>query len=83
MALRHQDKLQPAARRPAPGEPQRELAELAHRTGQPVSLLSRLSPAYRQAWLARLRSQDARRAWREIIAFKDQIANITTDVDRR
>ena len=83
MALRHQDKLQPAARRPAPSEPQRELAELAHRTGQPVSLLSRLSPAYRQTWLARLRGEDAQRAWREIIAFKDQIANITTDVDRQ
>jgi hypothetical protein len=83
MALRHQDKLPPAARRPAPSEPQRELAELAHHTGQPISQLGRLTPAYRQAWLARLRCEDARRAWREIIAFKDQIANITTDVDRR
>jgi hypothetical protein len=82
-ALRHQDKLQPAARRPAASEPQRELAELAHRTGQPISQLGRLTPAYRQAWLARLRQHDAQRAWREIIAFKEQIATITTDVDRR
>jgi hypothetical protein len=79
MALRHEDKLQPATRRPAPSEQLRELSELAHRTGQPITQLARLSPAYRQTWLAQLRGEDAQRASREILAFKAQIA----DLDRR
>ena len=83
MALRYQRKLQPAARRPQPDEQQRELSELAHRTGQPASLLSRLSPAYRQTWLAQLRREDAQRARAEIMAFKHKLANITHDVDSR
>ena len=83
MALRYQGKLQPAARRPQPDEQQRELSELAHRTGQPANLLSRLSPAYRQAWLAQLRGEDAQHARAEIMAFKHMLANITPDVDSR
>jgi hypothetical protein len=77
MALRHQGKLDPAVRRPPPSAQQRELGELAHRTGQPTSQLARLSPAYRQAWLVQLRQHDAQRAWHEIIAFKQHIATIT------
>ncbi len=80
MALRHQGKLDPAARRSPASAQQRELGELAHRTGQPVSLLARISPGYRQAWLAQLRGDDAQRSRREILAFKDQIA---ANVDRR
>jgi hypothetical protein len=76
MALRHEGKIDPAVRRPAPSEDQRELGELAHRTGEPVSVLARLSPAYRQAWLVQLRQRDAQRARHEIIAFKAQIASI-------
>jgi hypothetical protein len=75
MALRHQGKLEPAVRRRAPSDEQRELGELAHRTGQPTSRLAGLSPGYRQAWLVQLRQHDAQRARREIIAFKQQIAS--------
>ena len=83
MALRHQRQLAPAARRPAASDPQRELAELAHRTGQPASVLARLTSAYRQSWLERLRCEDAQRARREIIAFKDRLASITADASGR
>jgi len=79
MALRHQRQLDPAARRPTASDPQRELAELAHRTGQPASALARLTPADRQSWLQRLRREDAQRARREIIAFKDRLASIAAD----
>jgi len=79
MALRHQRQLAPAARRRAGSEQQRELAELAQRTGHPASLLARLTSAYRQSWLERLRREDAQRARREIIAFKAQPASITAD----
>jgi hypothetical protein len=75
MALRYEGKLDPAVRRPAPSEEQRELGELAHRTGQPTRLLARLAPVHRQAWLMQLRCEDAQRARREIIAFKQQIAD--------
>ena len=76
MALRHQRQLAAA---PSGGRPRRsmscELRELAHRTGQPIGVLRGLSPAYRAAWLARQRQQDAQRARAEILAFKQQIAN--------
>ena len=68
--------LPPAVRRAVLSDDQREVAELAHRTGQPLGVLVRLAPGYRQAWLARLRVQEAQRAWREIVAFKAQIASI-------
>lgn len=79
MALRHHEEIPPAVRRPVLTDDQRELAELAHRTGEPVSLLLRLSPAYRQSWLAQLRRSEADRARREMIAFKAEIANIAAE----
>jgi hypothetical protein len=42
MALRHQGKLDPAPRSPRRDGEDRELAELAHRTGEPVAILRRL-----------------------------------------
>ena len=45
----------------------------------PISLLLRLSPAYRQSWLAQLRRSEADRARREMIAFKAEIANIAAE----
>jgi len=79
MALRHQRQLDPAARRPALSDEQRELAELAHRTGEPLQTLARLAPSYRQSLLSRLRAGDARRAAREIIAFKAQLTKIADE----
>ncbi len=76
MALRHLGEIPPAVRRTVLSDDQREVAELAHRTGQPLGVLVRLAPAYRQAWLARLRVQDAQQAWREVLAFKAQLAGI-------
>ncbi len=83
MALRHQRQLDRPPRRSPASAQQRELAELAHRTAEPLSVLARLSPAYRQAWLAQLRRDDAERARREILAFNAQIANLTPDVQRQ
>ena len=76
MSLRHHGEIPPAVRRAVLSDDQREVAELAHRTGQPLGVLVRLAPGYRQAWLARLRVQEAQRARREIVAFKAQIASI-------
>ena len=76
MALRHQQRLDPAARRPRPSDEQLALAELSHRTSQPISLLRRISPSYREQWLARQRQQDAARARVEITEFRHRIANI-------
>ena len=83
MALRHQRQLAPAARRPAASDQERELAELAQRTGHPTSVLARVSPAYRQSWLVQLRRDDADRAQHEITAFKAQLASITSNADGR
>jgi hypothetical protein len=76
MALRHQRQIPPAARRAVRTDDQRELAELAHRTREPLGLLARLSPAYRQAWLARLRAEEAQRAQQDVLAFKAQLQRI-------
>src|SRR5450755_2512652 len=76
MALRHQRQISPAARRPVRSDDQREVAELAHRTGQPLGVLTRLAPAYRQAWLAGLRAQEAQRAQQDVLAFKARLARI-------
>ncbi|MGA2014892.1 MAG: hypothetical protein ABSH51_30800, partial [Solirubrobacteraceae bacterium] len=73
MTLRHQRQIPPAVRRPILSDDQRELAELAHRTREPLGLLARLSPAYRQAWLARLRAEEAQRAQQDVLAFKAQL----------
>ena len=61
MALRHQRQIPPADRRPVLTDEQRELAELAHRTGEPSRLLARLSPEYRRAWLVAAASGGGRR----------------------
>ena len=79
MALRHQRQIPPAARRPVRSDDQREVAELAHRTGQPLGVLARLAPAYRQAWLARLRAEEAQRAQQDVLAFKAQLQRITDE----
>jgi hypothetical protein len=79
MALRHQRQIPPAARRPVRSDDQREVAELAHRTGQPLGVLARLAPAYRQAWLARLRAEEAQRAQQDVLAFKAQLERITDE----
>jgi hypothetical protein len=79
MALRHQRQIPPAARRPVRSDDQREVAELAHRTGQPLGVLTRLAPAYRQAWLAGLRAEEAQRAQQDVLAFKARLARITDE----
>ena len=73
MALRHQHQIPPAARRPIPTDEHRELAELAHRTREPVRLLARLSPEYRRAWLVRLRVDEARRTQQDMLAFRARL----------
>jgi hypothetical protein len=73
MALRQQHQIPPAARRTPLTDDQRELAELAHRTGEPFGLLARLSPDYRRAWLVQLRTEEARRAQQDILAFKARL----------
>jgi hypothetical protein len=73
MALRHERQIPPMARRPTPTDDERELAELAHRTGEPFGLLARLSPDYRRAWLVQLRTEEAQRARADILAFKAQL----------
>ena len=75
MALRHQRQLDPADRRPPRTSDQLELAELAHRTGEPITTLRRLSPSYRQQWLAQQRQQDALRTRTEARAFRQRIAD--------
>jgi hypothetical protein len=49
------DEIDPGPRRPQITAEQHQWAELAHRTREPASLLRRLSPSYRQEWLAQLR----------------------------
>jgi hypothetical protein len=79
MALRHHGAIPSAVRRPVLSDDQREVAELAHRTGEPLGVLVRLAAGYRQAWLARLRVQEAQEAGRELLAFKAQLAEILRD----
>jgi len=76
MALRHQGQIPPAEQHPRPDQQQLELAELARRTREPISLLRRLSAGYRQAWLARQRQHDAQRARREMIELRERIHQI-------
>jgi hypothetical protein len=70
MALRHQGELEPAQRPQPPSVEELELLELAHRTGQPLSLLSHLSASYREAWLAEVCQQDAAQARADAIAMR-------------
>ncbi len=76
MALRHQRQLEPAQRPERPAIDEFELRELAHRTGEPISLLRRISPVYRQAWLQRQRQQDAAQARADTAAFRQQLAEL-------
>jgi hypothetical protein len=76
MALRHHREIPLAVRGPVRTGDQRELAELAHRTGQPLGVLARLAPSYRHAWLAQLRVREAQQAWRDVLAFKAQLQRI-------
>jgi hypothetical protein len=79
MTLRHHGQLDPATRRPHPTHEQQQLAELAHRTREPISLLRRLSPDYQAEWLARQRHQDAARARAEITQLRAQLTDITSN----
>jgi hypothetical protein len=76
MALRHAGQLEPAQRRERPAIEELELRELAHRTGEPISLLRRISPVYRQAWLQRQRQSDAAQARAQTAAFRQQLAEL-------
>jgi len=76
MALRDARQLEPARRPERPGIEELELRELAHRTGEPISLLRRISPAYRQAWLQHQRQHDAAQARAETAAFRRTLAEL-------
>ncbi|MGO9958774.1 MAG: hypothetical protein ACLP50_22895 [Solirubrobacteraceae bacterium] len=76
MALRHAGQLEPARRRERPGIEELELRELAHRTGEPISLLRRISPVYRQAWLQHQRQHDAAQARAQTAAFRRALAEL-------
>ena len=73
MAMRHARQLPCAERRPRLTDEQRELAELAHLTGESIQLLARLALEFRRSWLARLRAEQADRARREILEFKARL----------
>jgi len=81
MALRHQGQLEPAQRPQRPAIEELELRELAHRTGEPISLLRKISPVYRQAWLQRQRQQDATQARADTAAFRRALAELHDQPD--
>jgi hypothetical protein len=74
MALRHQGELEPARRPKRPSVEELELRELSHRTGQALSLLRRISPTYREAWLTEARQQDAAQARADALAMRAALA---------
>jgi hypothetical protein len=74
MALRHQGELEAGQRPKRPSVEQLELRELAHRTGQPLSLLHPISLTYREAWLTQARQQDAVQARADAIAMRAALA---------
>jgi hypothetical protein len=76
MALRHTGRLEPAHRPEPLGIEELELRELAHRTGEPISLLRRISPTYRQGWLQHQRQSDAAQARADTAAFRRQLAEL-------
>jgi hypothetical protein len=82
MTLRHTGQLEPAQRPERPAIEDLELRELAHRTGEPISLLRRISPVYRQAWLQRQRQQDAAQARADAVAFRRQLAELHDQTKR-
>ena len=73
MAMRHQRQLPLAERRPRLSDEQRELAALAHLTGESIHLLAHLALDFRRSWLARLRAEQADQARREILEFKARL----------
>jgi len=75
MALRHQGQIPPAERRSPPDQEHLELAELAHRTGEPIGLLARTDREYRREWLVRLRADDARQGREAMQHLRDLISN--------
>ncbi|MGP0052676.1 MAG: hypothetical protein ACLPZR_28090, partial [Solirubrobacteraceae bacterium] len=74
MALRHPRRLAPPDRVARPGVEELAWRALAHRTGEPLNLLRRVSFAYRQAWLASERQRDAAQARADLVAFRAQLA---------
>ncbi len=76
MALRDARQLEPARRPERPGIEELELRELAHRTGEPIRLLRRISQAYRQAWLQHQRQHDAAQARADTAAFRRALAEL-------
>jgi hypothetical protein len=77
MHLRDSGAIAPADRRHA-GEIDRDLIELAHRTGQPHSTWAHVPDHVRTGILADLRAADARTAHAETQAFREQIARAIT-----
>jgi hypothetical protein len=73
MALRNHRQLDPAPRRPQPSVERQQLAELAHRTGEPLRQLQRLSAGYRAEWLAQLRREDGARARAAITELREAL----------
>jgi len=76
MALRDLGELDRAGRPERPSLDELELRELAHRTGEPISLLRRTSPVWRRAWLERQRQTDAATTRAEAAALRAQLSNI-------
>jgi hypothetical protein len=76
MHLRDTGAIPPADRRA--GDIDRDLIELAHRTGQPQSTWTHVRPVVRTSILAELRATDARIAHAETQAFREQIAQAIT-----
>ena len=76
MALRARGDLDAADRPERPSIEDLELRELAHLTGQPISLLRRTSPTWRQDCLQHQRVQDAARAREETTALRAQLADL-------
>ncbi len=72
MRLRDTQQIPPAERRHSNID--RELVELAHRTGQPQSTWARVAPVARQGLLARLRTTKARQVHAQTQAFRQQLA---------
>jgi hypothetical protein len=72
MRLRDAQQIPPAQRHV--GELDRELAELAHRTGQPLATLTRVRAEVRAGILAHLRAAEARQARAQTQAFHEQLA---------
>ena len=80
MALRHQRQIPPAEPAAVRSDDQREVAELAHRTGQPLGR-ARTPRARLPPGVARAPAQQKRRSAREpdVLAFKAQLQRITDE----